>query len=75
MIPVAVGLILLAAGPVVRLPGLALNDPYLYPRIMFSIGMLHNAYAYTPLTAFAGCTGMIIMIFVITLTGKRFRNT
>lgn len=63
MIPVMLGLAVLAAGPVVRLLGLAPYDPYVYPRILFAVGIPTRHFYYPTATAFiiAVC-GVVLLL-------------
>lgn len=74
MVPVLIGVVVLAAGPVVHLLGWVWYDPYLYPRILFSIGLKHNQYAWPAVTAFTVAIGGFLLLLPGGFMVYRFRR-
>jgi hypothetical protein len=74
MVPVLIGLVVLAAGPVVHLLGWVWYDPYLYPRILFSIGLRDNQYAWPAVTAFTAAIGGFLLLLPGGFMVYRFRR-
>ncbi|PSL47921.1 hypothetical protein CLV51_102781 [Chitinophaga niastensis] len=64
IVPVFIGLGLLAAGSVVNMLGYGLYYPYVYPRIMLAINIVGNRYNHAEGTAFTYCLGGFLLLLM-----------